>query len=156
MLLLRLPKSGTLDRSVRRYLDSEAGQQARQAYKCRVRDPWYSVPDVHVPDFILSYMSGVEPSLVRNEAGCACTNSVHSVRLRKGAGDFLTAWRSPFARLSCEIEGHPLGGGMLKLEPREASRIALPSASTLGRIDDELVADAVATLREWRHYELPT
>jgi hypothetical protein len=33
---------------------------------------------------------------------------------------------SPFVQLSCEIEGHPLGGGMLKLEPREASQIALP------------------------------
>jgi adenine-specific DNA-methyltransferase len=152
MLLLHLPKTGSIDRSVRRYLDSEAGQEARQAYKCRVREPWYSVPDVHVPDFILSYMSGIEPSLVRNEAGCSCTNSVHSVRLRKGAGEFLSAWKSPFAKLSCELEGHPLGGGMLKLEPREASRIALPSAGILERVDDEIVADAIGTLREWRHY----
>jgi hypothetical protein len=155
MLLLHLPKTGSLDRNVRRYLDSDAGQEARQAYKCRVREPWYSVPDVHVPDFILSYMSGVEPSLVRNDADCACTNSVHSVRLRKGAGEFLTAWKSQFAKLSCEIEGHPLGGGMLKLEPREASRIALPSAPALGRLDDAVIADAIGTLREWRHYDLP-
>lgn len=35
------------------------------------------------------------------------------------------AWQGPFTSLSCEIEGHPLGGGVLKVEPREAARIAL-------------------------------
>ncbi len=39
ILLLRLPKTNDLPRAVRRYLDTEEGQQARQAYKCRVRDP---------------------------------------------------------------------------------------------------------------------
>jgi adenine-specific DNA-methyltransferase len=156
MLLLRLPKSGAMPASVRRYLDSEAGHEARKAYKCRVREPWYSVPDVQFPDFILSYMSGLEPSLVRNDASCSCTNSVHGVRLRgEGTeGRLLAAWKSPFAKLSCEIEGHPLGGGMLKLEPREASRIALPAASTLARLKHEEIGEAISTLREWRHYDV--
>ncbi|MGY3287207.1 adenine-specific DNA-methyltransferase [Bradyrhizobium sp. LM3.6] len=44
MLLLKLSKTDDLPRSVRRYLDTDAGREARQAYKCRVRDPWYSVP----------------------------------------------------------------------------------------------------------------
>src|ERR1700722_9195509 len=38
--------------------NSQNAKEARQAYKCRVRDPWYAVPDVRVPDFFLSYMSG--------------------------------------------------------------------------------------------------
>jgi adenine-specific DNA-methyltransferase len=41
------------------------------------------VPDVQVPDFFSTYMSGVTPSLVRNAAGCTCSNSVHSVRLKR-------------------------------------------------------------------------
>ena len=154
VLLLRLPKQGKVPAAVSRYLDSEAGHVARQAYKCRVRDPWYSVPDVQVPDFFLSYMSGLEASLVRNDASCTCTNSVHSVRLREGVetAQLLAAWDSPFTRLSCELEGHPLGGGMLKLEPREATQIALPSASALAQIKAPVIEQAVATMREWRHY----
>ena len=66
-----------------RALDTDAARVARTAYKCRVRDPWYSVPDVQVPDFFLSYMSGLKPNLVRNDAHCTCTNSVHSVRLKE-------------------------------------------------------------------------
>ncbi|MFL9870054.1 Eco57I restriction-modification methylase domain-containing protein [Paraburkholderia megapolitana] len=154
VLLLRMPKSGRVPAAVSRYLDSEAGFIARQAYKCRVRDPWYSVPDVQIPDFFLSYMSGLEANLVRNDAGCTCTNSVHSVRLREGvdAGGLLDQWESPFVRLSTELEGHPLGGGMLKLEPREATQVVLPAESVLQGISNPVIEEALTTLREWRHY----
>jgi adenine-specific DNA-methyltransferase len=153
ILLLKLPKMHDVPRSVSRYLETDAGQEARAAYKCRMREPWYSVPDVQVPDFFLSYMSGVEPNLVRNDAHCTCTNSIHSVRLKDSrAKHHLRSWGSQFVQLSCEIEGHPLGGGMLKLEPREAAQIALPEPSILTRISRCVVADAISTLRQWRHY----
>ncbi|MEJ8850187.1 Eco57I restriction-modification methylase domain-containing protein [Variovorax rhizosphaerae] len=154
ILLLRIPKGAKLPSTVGRYLDSAAGHQAREAYKCRVRDPWYSVPDVQVPDFFLSYMSGLEPSLVRNEASCTCTNSVHSVRLKAkmSSSALLKGWESDFMRLSAEIEGHPLGGGMLKLEPREATRIVVPATSEIGRLSSPAVSAALSTMREWRHY----
>jgi hypothetical protein len=154
ILLLRMPKSGPVPASVARYLDSDAGVVAREAYKCRVREPWYSVPDVQVPDFFLSYMSGLEANLVRNDAGCTCTNSVHSVRLHQGvdSSNLLDMWESPFIKLSSELEGHPLGGGMLKLEPREAGQIAFPEKSALERADTSIVQEALTTLREWRHY----
>ena len=101
-----------------------------------MRDPWYSVPDVQIPDFFLTYMSGLEPSLVRNDAKCTCTNSLHTVRIKKGAParSYSGSWGLPFVQLSCEIEGHPLGGGMLKLEPREATQIVLPSAKAASKI----------------------
>jgi adenine-specific DNA methylase len=154
MMLLRIPKGARVPAPVKRYLDSEAGHTARSAYKCRVRDPWYSVPDVQIPDFFLSYMSGRAASLVRNDAACTCTNSVHAVRLREGVEPtaLRRSWESSFTNLSCEIEGHPLGGGMLKLEPREAGQIVFPAADAVDRIDREMVNEAVFTLREWRHY----
>jgi adenine-specific DNA-methyltransferase len=153
ILLLKLSKTDEVPRSVRRYLDTDEGHRARQAYKCRVREPWYSIPDVQVPDFFLSYMCGLEPSLVRNDAHCTCTNSVHSVRLKTpGAARHLRSWGSEFVQLSCELEGHPLGGGMLKLEPREAAQIILPSPTVMRRANAAVIAEAVQTMRFWRHY----
>ena len=135
VMLLRLPKirAAELPASVRRYLDSSAGQEAREAYKCRVRKPWFSVPDVQTPDYFLSYMSGVSAGLVHNAGGATCTNSVHGVRVkdRVGMAAFVAAWDSSFMALSREIEGHPLGGGMLKLEPREAGQLLLAPAEAL-------------------------
>lgn len=152
--LLHLSRDMKLPDAIRRYLDSSAGKAARQSYKCRIRDPWYAVPGVRIPDFFLSYMSGVQPSLVRNDARCTCTNSVHGIRLKPGAeGHQIEAlWNSSFVQLSCELEGHPLGGGMLKLEPREAAHVILPDPSRLARLDEPIVNDALGTMRSWRHY----
>jgi adenine-specific DNA-methyltransferase len=154
ILLLRIPKIKEIPNTISRYLDTEAGKVARAAYKCRVRDPWYSVPDVQVPDYFLSYMSGRQPSFVRNDANCTCTNSVHSVRIRAdaSANSNLASWGSSFVQLSCEIEGHPLGGGLLKLEPREATQIVLPLSKTLKHIEPKIIEGAVDTMRQWRHY----
>jgi adenine-specific DNA-methyltransferase len=154
ILLLRINRGQELSSSVRRYLDSSAGQEARLGYKCRNRAPWYAVPDVQIPDFVMSYMSGRAANLVRNTVGVSCTNSVHSVRLRDHAlaAKLLPRWSSPFVRLSCELEGHALGGGMLKLEPREAARILFPSPAALKRAKEDEVEDAIGALQRWRHY----
>ncbi len=154
MWLLHLSRDMKLPDAIRRYLDSSAGKAARQSYKCRTRDPWYVVPSVRIPDFFLSYMSGVQPSMVRNDARCTCTNSVHGIQLKSiVAGHQLEMrWNSLFVQLSCELEGHPLGGGMLKLEPREAAQVILPDPSRLARLDEPTVDDALATMRSWRHY----
>ena len=154
VLLLKLEKVTKLPVSVRRYLDSDAGLRARGTYKCRTRDPWYVVPDVKTPDFFLTYMSGLEPGLVRNDAICTCTNSVHSVRFTepRAIPQVRREWTSPFVQLSCEIEGHPLGGGMLKLEPREAGQILFPQVGLIPELPAQVMIDAVSTMREWRHY----
>ena len=154
MLLLRIPKTAPVPAKVRRYLDGADGRRAREAYKCRHRNPWYSVPDVRVPDFFLTYMAGRAANLVRNAAGAACTNALHAVRLRSptSAGDLLGAWRSPLANLSCELEGHALGGGMLKLEIREASRVILPLRGSARHPPTAEIEEAVSAMRRWRHY----
>lgn len=154
VLLLRLKRDQELPASVLRYLDSSAGRAAREGYKCRNRKPWYSVPDVQVPDYVLSYMSGRSANLVQNVAGVTCTNSVHAVKVknREAAANLLPRWSSPFVRLSCELEGHALGGGMLKLEPREATRVLFPARAFSGLTESEALVDAIQTLQRWRHY----
>ena len=153
VLLLKLTAGTRVPGAIRRYLDSEAGREARQTYKCRTRDPWYVVPDVQVPDAFLTYMSGNGLALVANAAQCVATNSVHVVRLKHGATlpAVMQAWQNPLRELSCEIEGHPLGGGLLKVEPREASRILLGRPTGWSATDDEAVREGLATLRSWRH-----
>lgn len=154
IMLLRLAKDQVLASAVKRYLESDGAKEAQEAYKCRVRDPWYSVPDVKVPDFFLTYMSGRRVGFVRNDAGCTCTNTLHTVQLRdRGALPALLDFqKSPLFQLSCELEGHPLGGGMLKLEPGEANRIILPTPGACAKVDIGLAAEAVAAMQAWRHY----
>lgn len=154
-LLLAIPKTREdLPRPVLTYLKTAAAKEAKEAYKCRVRDPWYSVPDVVVPDGFLTYMSGDCVQVIRNGAGCVATNSVHIVRLKSGKSFevILDAFTTNLTRLSCEVEGHPLGGGMLKVEPREAQRILIPEAPTaiaLVAAADSLER-GIDCMRRWR------
>ena len=154
ILLLRLSRSDSLPIAVKRYLDSAAGRTARLAYKCRSREPWYVVPDVSVPDAFLSYMSGTTPSLVANHAKCVGTNSVHVVKLNgtMDISDLQDRWRQPLTQLSCELEGHPLGGGMLKLEPREAGKVVLSPKASPTRRQAAQIAEGLEIMRRWRHY----
>lgn len=153
VLLLHLTARARLSAAVRRYLDTAEGRAARRTYKCRNRTPWFAVPDVTVPDAFLTYMAGGSPALVANTAACVAPNSLHTVRLNGtwSLERLRRAWKDPFTALSCEIEGHPLGGGMLKVEPREAARIYLMSRPRWTTAERELIAEGIDVMRRWRH-----
>jgi adenine-specific DNA methylase len=116
---------------VARYIKKgeEMGLPAR--YKCRTRKPWYAVPYVRTPDLFLTYMSHVAPRLVVNEARATNTNTVHGVFLSDPslAAPLAAAFLGSATLLSAEIEGRSYGGGVLKMEPREALRLRVPSLS---------------------------
>ena len=119
--------------NIRRYIKHGRAIGVSNAYKCRTRSPWYKVPHVYQPDAFLTYMSGDSPKLVANDTDAVAPNSLHVLRLFPDCGVSkytLTAlWCTSFTKLSSEIKGHALGGGMLKLEPSESERvhIALPN-----------------------------
>ena len=74
-------------------------------------------------------MSGIAPRLVANDAGAVAPNSLHILRFRTDLIDgrsLAGLWQTSLTALSAEIEGHSLGGGMLKLEPTEAEKILVP------------------------------
>jgi len=155
VLLMDLSREDDLPEPVNRYLATADAQRAKATYKCKHREPWYVVPDVRVPDAFLSYMSGERTTLVANSAACVCTNSVHAVRLKGGTtvSQLQKAWKHPLTQLSCELEGHPLGGGMLKLEPGEAARTRLPLGKILlSAAETDELTEATRTMRRWRHY----
>ena len=107
-----------------------------KTYKCRVRNPWYVVPHIQQCDGFLTYMSGKRAKLVINNMGAFATNTLHIVKLLDSTQTSMIelgiGWLSSLTTLSTEIEGHSMGGGMLKLEPREARKVlvALPNLSS--------------------------
>lgn len=160
ILLLHIPPGASAPAVVRRYLDTDAGRRAREAFKCRSRTPWYSVPDVRTPDFFLTYMNGRTPRLAENAARCTCANALLAYEFRKDLSGrdriaarrtVLSGWTSALGRLSCELEGHPLGGGMLKLEPGEARRVLLLPDDGIEPETRRALLEGVETMRRWRH-----
>lgn len=118
-----------------------------EAYKCRVRTPWYRVPLLPPADILLTYMNADTPRLTTNSAAAHHLNSVHGVYLKDEARDIgrellPIASLNSVTLLSAEMVGRSYGGGVLKLEPREADQWAVPS---LGHVRE--YADALREIR---------
>ncbi len=134
-----------------RYIAEGERAGVHRAYKCRVRDPWWRTPIVLAPDLFVTYMNADTPRLASNGAGVRHLNSVHGLYLGpQVAGP--AAELLPIASLNsmtlvgAETVGRAYGGGMLKLEPREADLLPIPSPGLVERTADQLLASRPAVL----------
>jgi adenine-specific DNA-methyltransferase len=131
-LLVRIPRddAARVTGSMRAYLDEGERLEFHRRYKCSGRRPWFSVPLPRVrPDAFFRYMNHDAARLVANDLQGWSTNLLHGVALKTGAPDVAALSASMLGsatRLSAEIEGRSYGGGVLKLETKEAERVLVP------------------------------
>jgi adenine-specific DNA methylase len=125
------PSAGLL-----RYIREGEAAGIDTAYKCQIRTPWWRPPCVSAPDLFFTYMSHRYPRLVANTAKVSFLNSMHGVRLRANVAKAsasalpLLALNSA-TMLGAEIHGRSYGGGVLKMEPREAALLPVPEPKAL-------------------------
>lgn len=115
------------------------------AYKCRVRKTWYRVPLVPAADLLLTCMNADTPRLTANDAKAHHLNSVHGVYLNSkyrelGCELLPLASLNSVTLLHAEMVGRAYGGGILKIEPKEADAWAMPSPALIMTCADELRA----------------
>lgn len=130
------PPAGDPSSAACSYIEAGKKRGVDKAYKCSVRSPWWKVPRVTVPDLFLTYMNHDAPRLVANRAGLAYLNSIHGVCLKEGSRqigmDLLPIGAlNSLTLLGAELVGRAYGGGMLKMEPREADVWPVPTRATL-------------------------
>lgn len=150
--------SGDPSRAAAAYISAAEVEGVDDAYKCRVRNPWWRVPLLAPADLFLTYMNSDTPRLTTNAASAHHLNSVHGVYLHpehRALGRRLLPLASlnSATLLGAEIVGRAYGGGMLKIEPREADLLPVPSPDQVAAVAEPLAAlrDRVAgRLRDGR------
>jgi adenine-specific DNA methylase len=129
---LLFPDDDDKSPALRAYLETGVTDAVPLAYKCRVRKHWWKPPAVTPPTAFLTYMSHLFPRIVRNDAGVTFLNSMHGVRTH---ADVEPAWTEAIPVLAmnsvtilgAELNGRSYGGGILKVEPREAASLPIPN-----------------------------
>lgn len=105
----------------------EAGE-LHTGYKCQIRNRWYVVPSVWIPEaFMLRQVHGY-PKLILNTSGATSTDTIHRVRFINGADPsaVTAAFVNSLTFAFAEVTGRSYGGGVLTFEPSEAERLPIP------------------------------
>lgn len=151
-----------LSHALRRYIQDGEAKEYHKGYKCSIRDPWYKVPSVWVPDAFMFRQIYNFPRIVLNNSGATSTDTIHRLTCKSHKPERVIAntytW---LTAASAEIEGRSYGGGVLELEPTEAERLLVPAElngampmsecdrlTRASRLDDVLEQNARVVLRK--------
>ena len=137
------------DRNVERshaassYIRFGETQNLHQRYKCRVRDPWYSVPSVYSTEIGMLKRAHDAPRLILNKILAFTTDTAYRICCQKVAAEKLVyCFINGLTALSAELEGRHYGGGVLELVPSEIERLYIPLPQKIGieleRLDNDI------------------
>jgi adenine-specific DNA-methyltransferase len=157
------------------------GEESDQhiGYKCTIRDRWYIVPSVWVPDAFFLRRNNIYPKFVLNQCGAVSTDTMHRMKFHVGVDplNILLSYYNSISFAFTEICGRSYGGGVLEILPGEMGNILLPKISgidptkredllhridtivrqdadieqALDIVDKELLVDILGVDPEWCH-----
>lgn len=121
-------KKGELPRSVQRYIELGEKEELHERYKCRIREPWYSVPSVYATSVGMLKRCHDYPRLIFNRIEAFTTDTAYRIKSDKfEPAPLVHSFVNSLTALSAELEGRHYGGGVLELVPSEIRKLLLPT-----------------------------
>lgn len=99
-----------------------------KGYKCSIRDRWYIIPSVWIPDAFFLRRNNLYPKFVLNRCNAVSTDTMHRIKFNEGvnAENVLLSYYNSISFAFTEICGRSYGGGVLEILPGEVGNIMLP------------------------------
>ena len=112
-------------------MGEKAGENT--GYKCAIRDRWYIVPSVWVPDAFFLRRNNLYPKFVLNRCDAVSTDTMHRMKFYLGVKpeNVLLSYYNSISFAFTEICGRSYGGGVLEILPGEMGNIMLPRIETI-------------------------
>lgn len=128
LLHMKPHRNENLPDSVTKYIHSGEDNGFHKGYKCSIREPWYEVPSVWIPDGFAFRQIYNFPFMILNQAEVTSTDTIHRLSCKSANPERVLANTYTYlTAASAEIEGRSYGGGVLELEPTEAEHLLMPS-----------------------------
>lgn len=121
--------SPDVDERAAEYLRLGEARQLHTRFKCRIREPWYRVPNFRRGSLLLSKRSHEYPRVIVNDASVFTTDTIYRGRVLDDAVDpvaLAASFHNSLTMLTAEIEGRSFGGGVLEMVPSEIGRLLVP------------------------------
>lgn len=123
-----------------RYIERGEAESLHTRYKCRIREPWFTVPSVFTAPVGMLKRSHDFPRLVLNSAGAYTTDTAYRIEPKTMRAEQLVyVFVNSLTALTAELEGRHYGGGVLELVPSEINRLLVPrpvnGGHDLGKLD---------------------
>lgn len=108
-----------------------------KGYKCSIRDRWYIIPSVWIPDAFFLRRNNLYPKFVLNRCNAVSTDTMHRIKFNEGvnAENVLLSYYNSISFAFTEICGRSYGGGVLEILPGEVGNIMMP---VIKNIDEAL------------------
>ena len=119
------------------YIELGERNEENKGYKCSIRDRWYIVPSVWIPDAFFLRRNNLYPKFVLNRCNAVSTDTMHRIKFNEGvnAENVLLSYYNSISFAFTEICGRSYGGGVLEILPGEVGNIMLP---VIKNIDEAL------------------
>ncbi|GAB2177631.1 Eco57I restriction-modification methylase domain-containing protein [Dongia sp. agr-C8] len=120
--------------AIARFLAWAREQGADRSYIAQHRKAWWSVELKAPAPILCTYMARRPPAFVRNLCGARHINIAHGLYPREPLDDTVLDALAAFLRENvAQASGRTYAGGLIKFEPKEMERIAVPRPEELAR-----------------------
>ena len=112
----------------KRYIELGERNNEHVGYKCSIRDRWYIVPSIWIPDAFFLRRNNLYPKFVLNCCDAVSTDTMHRMKFNDGVEpeNVLLAYYNSVSFAFTEVCGRSYGGGVLEILPGEMGNILLP------------------------------
>jgi len=122
------------------YLKLGALQGLPERYKCRIRSPWYRVPQIQHGSLMVAKRAHQHHRMIFNQPNVVTTDTIYRGEMkplfRGREHELVSGFHNSVTLLSAEVQGRSYGGGVLELVPSELSRLTVPLAATGGHLEE--------------------
>lgn len=119
----------------KKYIELGEKNEENTGYKCSIRDRWYRIPSIWVPDAFFLRRNNLYPKFILNECNAVSTDTMHRIKFNEGIQPeaIVLSYYNSISFAFTEICGRSYGGGVLEILPGEVGNIFIPKLHDISK-----------------------